>query len=222
MAKDFEFKGIWIPARIFTDARLTQTDKFLFGVIHILCNERGCFATRETLAEYMSQSVRNTQYSISRLLDCGYVRKDENDVLWDIITHTIDRGEKPFTGGVKVSAPKGRKKLHPLSIDRNKDINEVIDTAPEVFVSDAFIRSDSKLAEAWDKWLAHRRGKRWATNNEYIERWNTVFADWGAEKATKSLESSLLQGWQGLFEPKGVTSTRTLAPKGDTDHAKGF
>ena len=97
-----------------------------------------------------------------------------------------------------------------------------MDKAPEVFVSDTFIRSEARLAEAWDKWLAHRRGKRWATNNDYIARWNTVFSEWGVEKSIKSLESSLLQGWQGLFEPKGVASTRTLAPKGDTDHAKGF
>ena len=128
MAKDFEFKGIWIPARVFLDARLTQSDKFLFGVIHILCNERGCFATRESLSDYMSQSVRNTQYSISRLMDCGYVRKDDDGVLWDIISHTLDRGEKPFTGGVKVSSPKGRKNFHP---DSNKDGNKVMEKAED-------------------------------------------------------------------------------------------
>lgn len=219
MAKDFEFKGIWIPARIFTDARLTQSDKFLFGVIHILCNERGCFATRESLSEYMSQSVRNTQYSIGRLIDAGYVRKDDDDVLWDVISHTLDRGENPVTSVVKVSAPKARRKFHP---DSNKEEHKVMDKAPEVLVSDAFIRSSNELSVVWDKWLEHRRGKRWASNNEYIARWDEVFRGWGIPKSIHSIESSLLQGWQGLFEPKGLTSTRSLTPKSDTDHAKGF
>ena len=219
MAKDFEFKGIWIPARVFTDIRLTQSDKFLFGVIHILCNERGCFATREALSEYMGQSVRNTQYSIGRLLESGYVRKDDDGVLWDIISHTIDRGEKPFTGGVKISSPKGRKSFHP---DSNKEIDTSDSKVPEVLFEDGFIVSNPPLAMVWGKWLAHRRAKRGSTNNEYITRWNSVFSQWGVEKSIQSIEGSLLQGWQGLFEPKALTNSRTIAPKGGNDHAKGF
>lgn len=222
MAKDFEFKGIWIPSRVFLDARLTQSDKFLFGVIHILCNERGCFATRESLSEYMGQSVRNTQYSICRLIDCGYVRKDDDGVLWDIISHTLDRGEKPFTGGVKVSSPKGRKILHP---DSNKDGNKVIEQAEgsdePVLVNDSFIRSNAALAAIWDRFLAFRRSRRWPTNNDYVERWNACFATWGADKAAQAVEQSLLQGWQGIFEPKKGFPSNTQ-PKTDNDHAKGF
>jgi hypothetical protein len=219
MAKDFEFKGVWIPSRVFTDARLTQSDKFLFGVIHILCNERGCFATREALSEYMGQSVRNTQYSISRLMDCGYVRRDEDGTLWDIISHTLDRGEKPFTGGVKNSSSQGRRNFHP---DSNKDRNKEIEKAPEVLVGDSFIRSDKELSEVWDKWLEHRRAKRWSTTNTYIAGWDEAFSQWGAKKATEAIRQSLLQGWQGLFEPKMGAGPRAQAPKGDSDHAKGF
>ncbi len=219
MAKDFEFKGVWIPSRVFTDARLTQSDKFLFGVIHILCNERGCFATREALSEYMGQSVRNTQYSISRLMDCGYVRRDEDGTLWDIISHTLDRGEKPFTGGVKNSSLTPRRNFHP---DSNKDRNKEIEKAPEVLVEDSFIRTDKALSKAWDKWLEHRRSKRWSTTNTYIANWNSVFEGWGSVKAVQAIEQSLLQGWQGLFEPKVGITTRAQAPKTDSDHANGF
>jgi hypothetical protein len=219
MAKDFEFKGIWIPARVFTDARLTQSDKFLFGVIHILCNERGCFATRESLSEYMSQSVRNTQYSIGRLMDCGYVRRDDDGTLWDIISHTLDRGAKAFTGGVKNSSPIPRRKVHPYS---NEDINKDMVKAPEVLVADAFIRSDAALSAVWDKWLEHRRSKRWSTTNTYIQGWDEAFSQWGAAQATQSINQSLLQGWQGLFEPKGRSGIKSQAPKTDTDHSKGF
>ena len=219
MAKDFEFKGVWIPSRVFTDARLTQSDKFLFGLIYLLCNERGCFASREALAEYMGQSVRNTQYSISRLTECGYVRKDENDVLWDIISHTIDRGEIPFTKGVKVSSPKGRKSFHP---DRYKGIDIDDTKAPEVLVQDEFIRSDAELSKVWDEWLVLRRSRRWSASNEYVAKWNEMFKGWGATKATQAVKQSLLQGWQGLFEPRVGTNTRSSQAKGDSDHASGF
>lgn len=219
MAKDFEFKGIWIPARVFTDLRLTQSDKFLFGVIHILCNERGCFASRESLSEYMGQSVRNTQYSLNRLIECGYVRKDDDDTLWDIISHTIDRGEKPFTGGVKVSSPKGRKSFHP---DSNKGKEQDDSKAEGVLIDDAFIRSEPELAKTWDEWLVFRRSHRWHTGNEYVARWNKMFAEWGVDKSIAALTQSTLQGWQGLFEPKVNGRAYPAKPKGDTDHAKGF
>lgn len=220
MAKDFEFKGVWIPGRIFTDARLTQSDKFLFGLIHILCNEKGCFATRETLSEYMGQSVRNVQYGVQRLIDCGYVHRDGAGVLWDVITSAVDKGENPFTGGVKVSSPKGRRRLHP---DSNKDTNKGIEKADVVYepseVCDQFIRTNPGLSEVWDKWLAYRRSRRWPTGNDYVKGWNAKFTLWGPQKAAKAIEQSLLQGWQGIFEPKlGFESQ----PKSDSDHAKGF
>jgi hypothetical protein len=223
MAKDFEFKGVWIPGRVFLDKRLTQSDKFLFGLIHILCNERGCFATRESLSEYMGQSVRNVQYGVQRLIDAGYVRRDEAGVLWDIITHVIDKGEAPFTGGVKVSSPRGCRKLHP---DSNKDRHSEIVEADAVYnpsdVGDQFIRSNKDLSDVWDKWLEFRRGRRWASGNAYVKRWNGVFALWGAPKAIEAVQQSLLQGWQGIFEPKVGRSSLAPQPKSDSDHAKGF
>lgn len=215
MAKDFEFKGVWIPAKVFTDARLTPSDKFLFGLVYILTNERGCFATRETLASYMSQSVRNTQYSISRLIDCGYVRRDDDGVLWDIISHSIDRAEKPFTPPVKKSSPEGCKNLHP---DSNTDSNTDGLKGDGVLVDDSFIRSNPNLSKTWDLWLERRRARRWATSKDYVTNWNKVFSSWGVEKAVQALNQSLLQGWQGLFEPKGAYKT----PKTDTDHSQGF
>ena len=222
MAKEFQFKGVWIPAKVFTDARLTPSDKFLFGMVYILTNDRGCFATRETLASYMNQSVRNTQYSISRLIDCGYVRRDDNGVLWDIISHTMDRGEKIFTTPVKKSSSEGCKNLHPDSNTKIDTTDGKAQVVEKPLVDDAFIRSDNNLSMTWDIWLERRRARRWATSADYISNWNKQFSVWGHAKAIDALNQSLLQGWQGLFEPKGQANTRTIAPKGDSDHAKGF
>ena len=91
-----------------------------------------------------------------------------------------------------------------------------------VLVSDTFIRKDTKLSGVWDRWLAFRRSRRWPTNNEYIERWDACFASWGSSKAAQAVEQSLLQGWQGIFEPKGGSGIKSQAPKTDMDHQKGF
>jgi hypothetical protein len=135
------------------------------------------------------------------------------------VSHTLDRGEKPFTGGVKNSSSQGRRNFHP---DSNKDRNKEIEKAPEVLVGDSFIRSNPELSAVWDKWLEHRRAKRWSTTNTYIAGWDEAFSQWGAAQAVQSINQSLLQGWQGLFEPKGRVTPRAQAPKSYTDHSKGF
>lgn len=213
----FNFKGVWIPASVFTNESLTHSDKFLFALVHILSNERGCFATRETLSAYMCQSIRNTQYSIQRLCDLGFIKRDPDGTLWDILTVATE-GEKNFTPTMKNSSPKGRRKFHPYS---NKDI-DMNDNKADGLVADIFIRSREDLSKSWDSWLALRKTKRWTTSKDYIEGWDKKFAEWGEAAAIASINQSMLQGWQGLFEPKKGNQTYATKPKSDSDHAKGF
>lgn len=96
MPEEFPFKGVWIPAKVFKDARLTQSDKFLWSIVHILSNAKGCFATRETLARYLDMSERNVQYGIGRLVESG--RNIRNVVAReDILLMLGDVGAKPLT-----------------------------------------------------------------------------------------------------------------------------
>ena len=216
---DFNFKGVWVPAKVFTDPRLTHADKFLFALVHILSNEKGCFATRETLATYMCQSVRNTQYSISRLCEHGYVRKDPDGTLWDIISASLT-GEENFIQGVKKIADEPCKNLHPYS---NKDSNKISKRVqPELSID--FIRANMVTSHAWDLWVDYRRSRGWTVSNEYQNRWDKAFKEqgWTISQIAESTSQSMLNGWQGLFKPKTGIQNRSAAPKGDSDHAKGF
>jgi len=214
---EFNFKGVWVPAKVFTDPRLTHADKFLFSLVHILTNERGCFATRETLSGYMCQSVRNTQYSISRLHSLGYIRKDPDGTLWDIVSASLE-GEENFMATVKKISPEPCKKLHP---DSNKDGNKLSKRVqPEIHID--FIRSNMATSHAWDQWIEYRRSRAWTVSNEYQNRWDKAFKEqgWGISQIVDSANQSMLNGWQGLFRPKN--GTMATKPKSDSDHAAGF
>jgi len=114
----FPFKGVWVPAKVFTDLRLTHSDKFLWAIVHILSNEKGCYATKETLATYMGSSVRNVQYSLSRLAEAGLIIRAGGNV-WDVVTKALE-GEADCTPDVKISSPQVGKEFHP---NRNKEID---------------------------------------------------------------------------------------------------
>lgn len=214
---EFNFKGVWVPAKVFTDPRLTHADKFLFSLVHILSNERGCFATRETLSSYMCQSVRNTQYSISRLCEFGYVSKDPDGTLWDIVSASLE-GEEKFSKTMKETSSDTCKELHP---DSNKVKNKVSKRVqPELSID--FIRSNMTTSHAWDLWIDYRRERGMSVSPSYQNRWDSVLKaeQWGQQELADSVNRSILNGWQGLF--RSNAATKAVKPRNDTDHAKGF
>ena len=52
-----QFLGIWIPREIYLNKNLNWTDKILFVEINSLDNERGCFASNDYFAEFLSVST---------------------------------------------------------------------------------------------------------------------------------------------------------------------
>lgn len=220
MPEDFPFKGVWIPAKVFTDTRLTQSDKFLWSIVHILSNTKGCFATRQTLAGYLSMTERNVQYGLARLSDCGYIRRSNDGTIWDILTLALE-GETDCTQGVKQISPEGCKEFHP---DRYKVMDKK-DKRAEPKLDDSFIRSDQSLSAVWDSYMKWRRDNRKPANVAYVNRWNEELKEWGVADAVSAVTTSLLNGYQGIFRPKTKGAFQQYLnqqAKTSNDHAKGF
>ena len=122
------FKGIWIPAPVWLDDRLTALDKFILAEIDSLDDgEGGCYATNEYLASFCRCSERKVKESISKLKKCGYIKYKSFDgrrrVLISILTprkfktEQADRQKMP--GGGAESARLGGKKCPQSNIDNN-------------------------------------------------------------------------------------------------------
>lgn len=76
--EDFErdFKGIWIPADIWLDERLSTFDKIILMEIDSLdCSPNRCFAGNEHFSELCQCSERVVSASISKLLELGLIEK---------------------------------------------------------------------------------------------------------------------------------------------------
>ena len=69
-----DFKGIWIPAEVWLDDRLTPLDKIILVEIDSLdVRGEGCFASNAYLAEFCKCSETKISKSISLLAKLGYV-----------------------------------------------------------------------------------------------------------------------------------------------------
>lgn len=67
------FKGIWIPAEVWFDDRLTALDKIVLAEIDSLDTGEGCWASNEHLSTFCKCSVTKISTAISALKEFGYL-----------------------------------------------------------------------------------------------------------------------------------------------------
>lgn len=85
MNKEFnyprDFKGVWIPKRVFLDERLNAIEKIILIEIDSLDAEdsEGCYASNEYLANFCKCSMTKVSTSISKLIKLGYLYVSKND-----------------------------------------------------------------------------------------------------------------------------------------------
>ena len=74
MNESRDFKGVWIPKKVWLDTRLNALDKIILMEIDSLDQgEKGCYASNEHLAEFCQCSKTKVSTAISKLIECGYL-----------------------------------------------------------------------------------------------------------------------------------------------------
>lgn len=77
----FEPDYITIPFRIVKDKRLDQSDRMLYGIVYWYehMKDGRCFASNETMARILGTTARVVQNSLTRLENCGYIKREYKD-----------------------------------------------------------------------------------------------------------------------------------------------
>ena len=221
-----KFTGVWIPAGVFQTQTVSLTAKVVYGVVDALDNDAGCFASNAYLSRHLGLSVRQLQAILADLEVANLVTRVDEDGRRVIRTvekvalqralasgqvTRIEGGAKNSTGGVMKTAGGGCGKPHTYSKDDNKEDKDTKDSAPWVtplpFESEAF-------SKAWMSWIDYRKEiKKPIKQTTMTAQWKE-FAKWGESKSIISIEMSIKNGWQGLFEPARSQggNTKTLTP----------
>lgn len=69
-----EFKGVWFPAEVWLDDRLTALEKMILIEIDSLDGDDGCYASNEYLAKFCQCSQSKVSGAITKLRQLGYIR----------------------------------------------------------------------------------------------------------------------------------------------------
>ena len=70
-----DFKGIWIPAEIWLDDRLSAQEMVILAEVDSLDNGDGCWASNEYLAKFSKCSAATVSRAIKNLIECGYIER---------------------------------------------------------------------------------------------------------------------------------------------------
>jgi hypothetical protein len=118
-----DFKGIWIPANVWLDNRLTYFERCLLSEIHSLDGEKGCFASNEYLCEFFNERERKIQEGIAKLKELGYLYQESFDGRIRVLRTCLNpKNDKSLfnTSEVRNSAPLTCQNPHPSHIIYNK------------------------------------------------------------------------------------------------------
>lgn len=168
MNKEFnyprDFKGVWIPKRVFLDERLNAIEKIILIEIDSLDAEdsEGCYASNEYLANFCKCSMTKVSTSISKLIKLGYLYVSKNDGRKRYLKSRLSNSESQDFKKSEPDLPEMKESNNSEEYSRD-EINSNIDSPTE-------LKEEKKNAYHSNEWFNSQHIKNMLTedNIQYI------------------------------------------------------
>lgn len=161
MNKEFnyprDFKGVWIPKRVFLDERLNAIEKIILIEIDSLDAEdsEGCYASNEYLANFCKCSMTKVSTSISKLIKLGYLYVSKNDGRKRYLKSRLSNSESQDFKKSELDLPKMKESNNSEEYSRD-EINSNIDSPTE-------LKKEEKNAYHSNEWFNSQHIKNMLT-----------------------------------------------------------
>lgn len=161
MNKEFnyprDFKGVWIPKRVFLDERLNAIEKIILIEIDSLDAEdsEGCYASNEYLANFCKCSMTKVSTSISKLIKLGYLYVSKNDGRKRYLKSRLSNSESQDFKKSEPDLPKMKESNNSEEYSRD-EINNNIDSPTE-------LKEEEKNAYHSNEWFNSQHIKNMLT-----------------------------------------------------------
>lgn len=205
-----EFKGVWIPAEVWLDPRLTLVEKALLAEIDSFTgNEKFFYKSNETIKQEYQVSRPTITRALKKLSDL------------DMITvHFDGRVRRIFAHAACSKVSNRWKDLNTLP-DQNDhpacsnvaSTNTIENTEENTETKGVVLPFDSDtFAKAWDVWKQDRKDRKIKTYTARGEQaaLHKLQNDSQQDEATaiQIIHQSIANGWQGLFPLKNTHNAK--------------
>lgn len=187
-----DFKGVWIPANIWLDDKLSPFDKVILLEIDSLDNEKGCWKSNKSFADFMQCGLATVTRSIKKLESVGYIKT------------TMSKSDYGTIRVIKMIKGVSSKRLDPPNQNdyqgntikkSNKDKTIIKEIELPRFVD----------RELWNDFMEIRIQKKAVQSDRAMKMLiNDLdkFERSAPGSANKAIEESIKNSWKGLFAPK--------------------
>ena len=197
-----EFLGIWIPAEVWLDDRLTITEKaFLAEVESFSKNGKTFHKSNDTIRQQYGITPKTVQRIIKKLMQLELLECYFNGRVRHLSLGSMG---KMSTLHRKNDESASSKFPHTNTVERtskNTSKKEVV-----------YPFTETEFLEMWKTWLQERRDRRYKSyteNGEQAALHNLKkMSNDDYRTAIAIIQQSIAQGWQGLFELKGGTARK--------------
>lgn len=140
---DRDFKGIWIPKEVWLDTRLNALEKIILVEIDSLdCEQSGCFASNEYLAEFCQCGITKVSLAIKKLLQLQYIYIISFDGRTRFLKSRLSKTEKQE---FKKTNDNNIDNIDNIDLDNNKNINNTD-------VKKKIEKEKNSIQEIYDYW----------------------------------------------------------------------
>lgn len=211
-----EFTGVWFPASVWKDTRLTANEKFLLMDIAYFTNaDSTWWKSNAVMAEQMQCSTATIKRAISKLMSLGYVEQVSFNGRVRKLRALLGADMHPQRAQEcairqRKDAPAEGAKMHLQTAQDctpSNNIEQYKKKTKENKVENPF--GDDAFAEAWTRWKEYKRAehkftfKSPETEKTAIKRLHND-TEGNTQAAISAIDTSIANGWKGLF-PERVT-----------------
>lgn len=207
MNESRDFKGVWIPKKVWLDTRLNALDKVILMEIDSLDQgEKGCYASNEHLAEFCQCSKTKVSTAISKLIKCGYLYIQNFDGRKRELKSRVSNFERQDIKNCNADI----QNLKESNTDSNTDNNTVSNKKERKSKSKSY---DEQIAEYTGNEELKDALKAFIQMRVFIKKPMTEYAlklmlkkldELGNNDTTKIaiINQSITHNWQGIFPLK--------------------
>lgn len=195
---DRDFKGIWIPAAIWLDDRLSAQEMVILAEIDSLDKEDGCWASNEYLAKFCKCSAGTVSRAIANLKKFGYIRVKSFDGRKRVLESClINMTRLPNQIDKAASSKCEAIKLYDKVNDNNKEEEEK-ETLNSIIEAHT---SNEELRQALKDFLKHRKTLKKPMTNRALKMLlshldNNTTSD---RQKIDAIDKAIYHGWQTVY-----------------------
>lgn len=218
MNESRDFKGVWIPKKVWLDTRLNALDKVILMEIDSLDQgEKGCYASNEHLAEFCQCSKTKVSTAISKLIECGYLYIQNFDGRKRKLKSSLSNFERQNIKNCKAAF----QNLKESNTDNNTNNNTVSNKKERKRTSKSY---DEQITEYTGNEELQNALKAFVQMRTFIKKPMTEYAlklmlkkldELGNNDTTKIaiLNQSITHNWQGIFPLKDEYTNQKKQPE---------